>query len=428
MKPGIFYLIASLAQLSFAQRPSSIPICDYYTTALLKDNTAANQLKLLTLIVNTALIGNYTQPNVGISVTGILNPGTFNGVAVNLLPYFDGTSGATTNMSGVPTAGVSFVEGGGVAALMESMPAFNTSSNQYTLLVHFYQIFGVLLGCSMQGPNADSVFPSYQGDASLFKTHQFMDLDHDQMGYFIEQVGMSAASFGAATCDVTIVGDALTKIFDYQCSPPYALTAEDGPHRQSICIASSCPFDPMADCSLYPMQYPMTSSSISTSVSVSVSVSASAEIMHFPTMIVPVAEGMAYGPSFFINASSKVTTFVSFNTASNLQGNCKLQMLFPPMDQLQTSSYSMSGDGQVTLCSCNSPVTSSTTFSNAPQMGECWTSSVRENQGTVTFGSMSCPSNGQATFAVKTTGNMAISMFEDFNQPPVGIVMTSCNC
>lgn len=62
MKPGIFYLIASLAQLSFAQRPSSIPICDYYTTALLKDNTAANQLKLLTLIVNTALIGNYTQP------------------------------------------------------------------------------------------------------------------------------------------------------------------------------------------------------------------------------------------------------------------------------------------------------------------------------------------------------------------------------
>ena len=43
-----------------AQRPSSVPICDYYTTALLKNNTAANQKTLLTLVVNTAVIGNCT--------------------------------------------------------------------------------------------------------------------------------------------------------------------------------------------------------------------------------------------------------------------------------------------------------------------------------------------------------------------------------
>lgn len=41
-----------------AQRPNSTSICDYYTTALLKENTAANQNTLLTLIVNTAVIGN----------------------------------------------------------------------------------------------------------------------------------------------------------------------------------------------------------------------------------------------------------------------------------------------------------------------------------------------------------------------------------
>jgi hypothetical protein len=41
-----------------AQRPSNISICDYYTTALLKNNTAANQKTLLTLVVNTAVIGN----------------------------------------------------------------------------------------------------------------------------------------------------------------------------------------------------------------------------------------------------------------------------------------------------------------------------------------------------------------------------------
>lgn len=41
-----------------AQRPSDEPICDYYTKALLKENTAENQASLLALIVNTVVIGN----------------------------------------------------------------------------------------------------------------------------------------------------------------------------------------------------------------------------------------------------------------------------------------------------------------------------------------------------------------------------------
>lgn len=56
-------VLGALTALGFvaAQRPSGTSICDYYTTALLKDNTAANQYTLLTLLVNTAVIGNYTQ-------------------------------------------------------------------------------------------------------------------------------------------------------------------------------------------------------------------------------------------------------------------------------------------------------------------------------------------------------------------------------
>lgn len=48
----------SAASLAAAQRPADMPICDYYTTALLKENTAENQLKLLTVLVNTVVIGN----------------------------------------------------------------------------------------------------------------------------------------------------------------------------------------------------------------------------------------------------------------------------------------------------------------------------------------------------------------------------------
>jgi hypothetical protein len=95
-----------------AQRPTNTSICDYYTTALLKNNTAANQYAVLTLVVNTALIGNYTQPNKGIAVNGILNPGMYNGTAINLLPYFDGSL-ASTNAGGTSGAPQNFLDDGG---------------------------------------------------------------------------------------------------------------------------------------------------------------------------------------------------------------------------------------------------------------------------------------------------------------------------
>lgn len=53
-------LLAAAASVVNAQRPASVSICDYYTTALLKENTAENQLTLLTLLVNTVVIGNCT--------------------------------------------------------------------------------------------------------------------------------------------------------------------------------------------------------------------------------------------------------------------------------------------------------------------------------------------------------------------------------
>lgn len=113
-----------------AQRPSNVSICDYYTTALLKENNATNQYTLLTLLVNTVVIGNYTQPNVGVAVPGVLNPkGTYNGTSVDLVPYFNGGL-ASTNNGGSSGIAVNFLDGGGAAPLMKNMPADDTTSNQ----------------------------------------------------------------------------------------------------------------------------------------------------------------------------------------------------------------------------------------------------------------------------------------------------------
>lgn len=164
---------AAVATGAMAQRPTNTSICDYYTTALLMNNTAANQYTLLTLVVNTAVIGNYTQPNVGIAVPGILAKGTYNGTAVNLLPYFNGQL-ASTNRNGSAVA-VNFLNDGGAAPLMMNMPANGTSSAQYRLLTHLYQYFGTLLGCSMQS-NSSTAFPTYQGSGNQYNVHKFMAL------------------------------------------------------------------------------------------------------------------------------------------------------------------------------------------------------------------------------------------------------------
>jgi hypothetical protein len=78
-----------------------------------------------------------------------------------------------------------------------------------------------------------------------------MGLDENQMGYFIQQVGLSAASFGVSKEDVQAVGMTLDKVFNKRCSPATAAIPALGPQLESMCIASSCPLDAMASCSLY---------------------------------------------------------------------------------------------------------------------------------------------------------------------------------
>jgi len=79
-------LAAVVAGASVVSAQTSL--CDKYTTALLMNNTAENQATVLTLVVNTALIGNYTNPAgpAKNAVTGILTAnGTYNGTSVNLV-------------------------------------------------------------------------------------------------------------------------------------------------------------------------------------------------------------------------------------------------------------------------------------------------------------------------------------------------------
>ncbi|KAK3117698.1 hypothetical protein LTR53_000627 [Teratosphaeriaceae sp. CCFEE 6253] len=237
-----------LAASASAQRPSNTSVCDYYTTALLKDNNATNQETLITLLVNTAVIGNSTPTTANIKVPGILAANqTYNGTAVNLLPYFDGSL-KSSNRGGESGVSINFLDDGAAVPIAKGKPADGESSNQYKLITHLYAYFGILLGCSKYSQPG---FPAYNGAISMYKVHKFMALDPYDFGFFVQQVALSAASYGVALADLEIVGDQLYEAFGYRCSALNTFVPESQPALQSICITDDCLIEGNSTCSLY---------------------------------------------------------------------------------------------------------------------------------------------------------------------------------
>lgn len=95
-------------------------------------------------------------------------------------------------------------------------------------------------------------FDLYDGQASMYKVHKFMRLNNAEVTYFIQQVGLAAASFGVAAKDIQAVATALNTIFNVRCAPPVQVIKAQGPQLQSICIdAKTCKLAPGAHCDMY---------------------------------------------------------------------------------------------------------------------------------------------------------------------------------
>ena len=127
MKIHLLTLLA--ASVALAQRQNGTSICDHYSQALLGASNATTQYTLLTLLVNTAVIGNYSNSSKE-AVPGILNPNaTYNSTPVNLVQYFDGML-ASSNRGGKAGVAINFLDDGGAAPLKQNKPSDGTNSQQ----------------------------------------------------------------------------------------------------------------------------------------------------------------------------------------------------------------------------------------------------------------------------------------------------------
>ena len=119
----------------WSQDADHVSICDKYTTSILGENTAANQQLLMVLFVNTGMVGNYTTPNVGIEVPGVIWPANFHGKPIKQMPYFNGQiESSNVGVDKGHGVAINWLDGGGPEALRMNLTSFNQSSNQLFVL------------------------------------------------------------------------------------------------------------------------------------------------------------------------------------------------------------------------------------------------------------------------------------------------------
>jgi len=84
-------------------------------------------------------------------------------------------------------------------------------------------------------------YSAYNGKASQYEVHKFMDLSYAEVTYFITQVALSAQSFGVASDDLVVAGTALNSLFNVRYAPPTTVIPAQGAQLQSICTDETCP-------------------------------------------------------------------------------------------------------------------------------------------------------------------------------------------
>ncbi|KAJ5175126.1 uncharacterized protein N7482_001003 [Penicillium canariense] len=178
---------------------------------------------------------------------------------------------------------------------------------------------------------------------------------------------------------------------------------------------------------------PISSSSASASRSSSSSGSCPTTLSgdyQYPHLMVPISSSSPDTPegnSFNGTINSSVSTTFNFDIPQSYSGKtCSLVFLFPKKTDLQTSSYSFSGDGKIAIGKLSQTVSSSTTYNNVP--------SVSKGLGTITISpgnsyvvsTFSCPAGQAVSYEMKNAGSTNLNFFEDWNPSPLGLFITTC--
>ncbi|KGO63808.1 Ubiquitin 3 binding protein But2, C-terminal [Penicillium italicum] len=150
----------------------------------------------------------------------------------------------------------------------------------------------------------------------------------------------------------------------------------------------------------------------------------------YPHLIVPVdssSPDTAAGTSYNGTVSSTISSAFNFDIPSSDSGKtCSLVFLFPKLQDLETSSYSFSGDGKIDFAKLSSAVDKSTTFKNLPSVSQDLGEITVSPGNSYVISTFSCPAGETVAYEMKNSGSTDLNFFEDYNPSPLGLYITTC--
>ncbi|KAJ6104598.1 hypothetical protein N7523_010918 [Penicillium sp. IBT 18751x] len=150
----------------------------------------------------------------------------------------------------------------------------------------------------------------------------------------------------------------------------------------------------------------------------------------YPHLIIPIdssAPTTAAGTSYNGTVSSTISTIFNFDIPAYYSDKtCSLVFLFPKKADLETSSYSFSGDGKIDISKLSSVATESTDYSNAPSVAQDLGSLTISPGNSYVLTTFACPAGDAIAYEMKNAGSTNLNFFEDWNPSPLGLFITSC--
>ncbi|KZZ98538.1 GPI anchored cell wall protein [Moelleriella libera RCEF 2490] len=150
----------------------------------------------------------------------------------------------------------------------------------------------------------------------------------------------------------------------------------------------------------------------------------------FPHLIVPLDRsnpGKAGGTSFFGEITPTISSVFNFDIPPADNGKtCSLIFLFPLQSQLETSSFTFSGDGRIRFWKLDGPATEGTSWYNRPRRAIRYGTTTVSPGHSYTITSFPCPGGQRISFELCNGGNTNLRYFQDLNPAPIGLYIRKC--
>jgi hypothetical protein len=135
----------------------------------------------------------------------------------------------------------------------------------------------------------------------------------------------------------------------------------------------------------------------------------------------------AAGTSYNGTVNSHTCTIYNFDIPASMAGKkCSTIFLLPKKQDLETSSYTISGSGECTVSKMKTPANQNTDYANKSAKESDVASITLTPGSSYTVDTGACAAGQTVSYMMCGSGDFSINYFQDWNPSPIGMYVRQC--